>query len=256
MRKPLQFWGQFGMAVKSYVKAVSFVFDKGLWVYGIYAIAIAVLLILVELLITTPLTEAIEAGFLNFIPAEALDASVRKILHFFIHIGLTIIFYFIYITINKYLLLLLLSPLMALLSEKTEAIINQRKYVFQFSQFIRDVFRGIRITFRNMCIELGIIFLSLFIVWIPVIGWLCPFCLFIISCYFYGFSMIDYTNERRKITISESIAYIRKHKGLTIGNGFIFLLLFAIPYAGVVMAATVAPVAATIAVLEIERSPD
>ena len=45
---------------------------------------------------------------------------------------------------------------------------------------------------------------------------------------------------------------IRKNKGLAIGNGFIFSLIFAIPFIGGMMAAVVAPVAACIAVIELE----
>ena len=109
------------------------------------------------------------------------------------------------------------------------------------------------IALRNMCIEFGCIFLSLLIIWIPIIGWLCPLFLFILSCYFYGLSMIDYTNERRRLATSHSIAYVKRHKGLAIGNGLILLVLFAIPYIGVFLAALLGPVSATVAVLKIEQ---
>ena len=147
-----------------------------------------------------------------------------------------------------------MSPLMASLSEKTDQIINGTHYAFNMRQFIKDVFRGIGIALRNMFIEFSFILLSFILVWIPVIGWITPVFLYILSCYFYGFSMIDYTSERRKLKLSESIKYIRKNKGLAIGNGFIFSLLFAVPFAGGMVSAILAPVAATIAVFETEKT--
>jgi CysZ protein len=66
--------------------------------------------------------------------------------------------------------------------------------------------------------------------------------------------MIDYTNERYKLSVSESISFIRKNKGLAIGNGFIFALIFAIPVAGMLVAPIVAVIAATIIAVENHNS--
>jgi CysZ protein len=149
-----------------------------------------------------------------------------------------------------------MSPIMALLSEKTDEIITGKKYPFVWDQFVRDVFRGIAIALRNMFIEFGFIIASFFLMWIPVIGWVMPIILLLISYYFYGFSMLDYTSERRKLKYRESIRYIRSNKGLAIGNGFIFSLLFSLPIFGGMIASVVAPVAATIAVIELEKKSD
>lgn len=146
-----------------------------------------------------------------------------------------------------------MSPVMALLSERADEIITGKKYKFNFSQFLHDILRGISIAIRNMLIELSIILFCFILVWIPIIGWLSPVFLLIVSYYFYGFSMIDYTSERRKLNVTESVAYIRKNKGLAIGNGFVFALVFAFPIIGAIVVAVLAPIAATIAVLEIEK---
>lgn len=142
---------------------------------------------------------------------------------------------------------------MAILSEKTEEIITGNTYPFEINQFVRDVFRGIIIALRNMFIEFGVIIASFFVMWIPIIGWVMPIVLLMFSYYYYGFSMIDYTSERKKMKVKESIKYIRANKGLAIGNGFIFSLLFSIPVIGGALSSIIAPVAATIAVLELEK---
>lgn len=146
-----------------------------------------------------------------------------------------------------------MSPIMALLSERTEEIITGKVYPFKIGQFIKDIGRGVVIALRNMFIEFGFIFLGFFVVWIPIVGWICALFLVLVSYYFYGFSMIDYVSERRKMSISQSTSYVRKHKGLAIGNGFIFSLIFAIPFVGAIIAAVIAPVAACLAVLEIDN---
>jgi len=253
MKNRYLFFEQFGVAVKSYLKALSFVFNNGLWIYFIYPVIITVLLIVGGFTLITSISEALEMWILDFLNLDN-TGSWLKFIHFFIHIGLNIIFFFIYLTLNKYILLILMSPVMASLSEKTDQIINGTLYAFDIRQFIKDVFRGIGIAFRNMFIEFSFIFLCFIVVWIPVIGWVSPVFLYLLSCYFYGFSMIDYTSERRKLKLSDSIKYIRKNKGLAIGNGFVFSLLFAVPFVGGMVSAILAPVAATIAVFETEKN--
>jgi CysZ protein len=81
---------------------------------------------------------------------------------------------------------------------------------------------------------------------IPVVGWITPVIAFLIECYYYGFSMLDYSCERHKLTPSQSIEFIGRHKGLAIGNGIMFFLMHGILFVGWVMAPAYAVVAATI----------
>lgn len=253
MKKQIHFFAQFRIAVAAYFKAVELLFDRRLLVYLVYILLVSAALVALELFITSALVETVETRVLEIISPETFWAPLRKIIQFIIRIGLHFFFYFAFITINKYLLLIVLSPLMAVISEKTETILTGKEYPFEISSLFRDIRRGVVIALRNMGIEFGCLFLGLFVVWIPVIGWFCPLFLFILSCYFYGFSMIDYINERRALSTSQSIVYVQSHKGLAIGNGFVLLLLFAIPYVGVFLAATLGPLAATVAVIKVER---
>ena len=75
-----------------------------------------------------------------------------------------------------------------------------------------------------------------------------------LSSYFYGFAFMDYSNERKKLSIKESILFIRKNKGFASGVGSLFSLCFFIPVIGGVMAsflAIICVVNATIGVEEI-----
>lgn len=253
MKKPLTFFEQFGIAFKAYGKALSLVFDKGLWIYFIYSIIVAGLLTIGGFELIHKLADLLEEWIMSFFSSDSKDSLLGGALNFLLSIGLNILFFFIFSTLSKYILLILMSPIMSLLSERTEEIISGKKYPFVFSQFMKDVARGVLIALRNMMIEFGFIFLGFIIVWIPLLGWVAPLFLLVLSYYFYGFSMIDYVSERRRLNISQSVSYVRAHKGLAIGNGFLFSLLFAIPVIGGMLAAVFAPVAACAAILEMEK---
>lgn len=255
MNKELTFFQQFGLAIKSYGKAISFVFEKGLWMYFIYTIAIGCLLTFGGMQLLHTFADWIKEWVMSYVNVDSEDglfSFLGTALNVLLGVGLKILFFFVFSTFSKYILLILMSPIMALLSERTEEIITGNIYPFHFGQFLKDIGRGVVIALRNMCIEFGFIFLGFFVVWIPLIGWVFALFLIIVSYYFYGFSMIDYVSERRKMGISKSTSYVRKHKGLAIGNGFIFSLIFAIPLIGAIIAAVIAPVAACIAVMDID----
>jgi CysZ protein len=159
-----------------------------------------------------------------------------------------------YFSLFKYLFLIIGSPVFAYLSEKTEAIIEGKDIPFNFRQLFKDIIRGIRLSARNSLWQtvytLSILVLSL----IPILGWLTPALAVLIECYYYGFSMLDYSMERHKKTPAESIYYVASHKGLAIGNGLVFYLLHFLPIIGWVLAPAYAVVAATLSMYPLKQS--
>jgi CysZ protein len=157
-----------------------------------------------------------------------------------------IILLFFYFSLFKYLFLIVGSPLFAYLSEKTEAILEGKDYPFNLRQMMTDIFRGIRLALRNTLWQtvytISILILSL----VPVIGWITPVIALFIECYYYGFSMLDYSCERHKLSPSESVAFIGKHRGLAIGNGLLFYIMHIFPIIGWILAPAYAVVAATL----------
>ena len=151
---------------------------------------------------------------------------------------------------NSFVWLIVGSPVFAYISEKTASIIENKEFDFEFKQFIKDIFRGIKIALRNCLWQsvymISIILLSL----IPVVGWLTPLLAILVECYYYGFSMLDYSFERKKISAADSIYYIGEHKGLAIGNGLLFYMIQLLPVIGWVLAPSYAVVAATLSLHE------
>lgn len=159
---------------------------------------------------------------------------------------LWLIMMLLYFSLFKFLFLIIGSPVFAYLSEKTASIIEGKDFPFSFTQLGKDILRGIKLALRNSVWQtvyvLSILLLSL----IPLIGWLTPILAVLVECYYYGFSMLDYSMERQKKTPAESIFYIGNHKGLAIGNGFIFYLMHMLPIIGWILAPSYAVVAATL----------
>ena len=154
---------------------------------------------------------------------------------------------FFYFSLFKYIFLIIGSPLFAYLSEQTEALINGKEYNFNFDrQLVADMTRGIGVALRNSLWQtvytLCILILSL----IPLIGWITPVIFTFVECYYYGFSMLDYSCMRHKLTAPASLAYISQHKGLAIGNGMVFYGMHFVPILGWVLAPAYAVIAATI----------
>jgi len=132
------------------------------------------------------------------------------------------------------------------MSEKTESIIEGKESPFNFSQLMKDMVRGIRLALRN-CLWQTVYTVSLLILsFVPIVGWITPVISGLVECYYYGFSMLDYSCERHKLSPTESIAFIGKRRGLAMGNGLVFYLMHFIPFLGWILAPSYAVVAATI----------
>ncbi|MFT4683366.1 MAG: CysZ protein [Flavobacteriales bacterium] len=183
---------------------------------------------------------------LNFVKSMATYA-----INFIVWLSLIIVFH----KLNKYLVLIVMSPVMSIISERTDEIITGKKYPFDWRQLIKDVWRGVLIALRNLFFEMSITILLLSLnlaitVFLPFLSIittpLVAVALFFIGAYYYGFSTMDYTNERYRLSTGESVRYIRKNKGLAVSNGSIFALWLAIPVLGTYVGTVFAPVTCTV----------
>ena len=68
--------------------------------------------------------------------------------------------------------------------------------------------------------------------------------------YYFGFSMLDYSCERNKLSTSQSIAFIGRHKGLAIGNGLVFYLMHLVVFVGWILAPSYSVIAATLSLIK------
>jgi CysZ protein len=156
--------------------------------------------------------------------------------------------WFLFGLVGKYVVLILLSPLLAYASERTEEIVTGRTFPFRFGLFIKEVGRGILMALRNGTLEL----LITVAVWtgtlfIAPIAPLSALVLWLVSCWFYGFSMFDYVFERQRLGIRASARAARQQRGIVMANGILFDLLVRIPLVGVVFAPLLASIGSVLA---------
>ena len=172
----------------------------------------------------------------------------------FVMIGmmLRLILVLFYFSLFKFLFLIIGSPVFAYLSEKTSSIIEGKDYPFSFSQLLKDTWRGIRVSLRNAVWQSLYLVLILILSLVPVVGWIAPLIALFIECYYYGFSMVDYSLERNKLSPAASIDFIGRHKGLAIGNGLMFYLMHGVILIGWILAPAYAVVAATLSLHRIK----
>jgi CysZ protein len=239
------------IAFQSYIKAHQFISKHRLWKWILIPGVIYAILFVVGMYFFWESDNTAVSWLSRVIGVERfLHHRQSAFLSFLFLMGgimVRLVLVFFYFSLFKYLFLIIGSPVFAYLSEQTEALINGKEQNVQFTpQLWKDMGRGIRLALRNSLWQtvytISILILSFF----PLIGWITPVISMFVECYYYGFSMLDYSCERHKLSPAASIAYISKHKGLAIGNGMVFYGMHFIPVLGWVLAPAYAVIAATI----------
>lgn len=257
----MKFLSDFFKAIGNCFKGFSVIFEKGLWPYLFYPVLVKILLLIAMFVGFASLADFITHWVNQKLAIDSIPESghwlswARSFLTGYFSIIVRwvfkIIFWFISGTISKYILLIILSPLFALLSEKTEEKLTGNKFPFSILQLLKDVLRGILISLRNMLLEFLIILLCFVLnIIFPVSAIVTfPFLLFV-SWYYYGFSMLDYSCERYKYGISASLRFIRSNKGYACGIGLVYWFFISLPtvigdFIGIMFGPTLAVVGAT-----------
>lgn len=214
------------LGYRSYINAIKFIKEHRLYFYFLF-----------------PILLFVGIYYLGFAfeewKVEASKSSGNE--SFWIKIWFAIVYGFytfmayIVFKFMRYILIICLSPVLSVVSERVERIITGNVYRFNLKQLIKDVKRTINLSIRNLIWEFGIVY-SIWIL-LEVIGWVFQFPTVLISYaqtimamligfYYYGFSFIDYLNERRRLTITESVQFVKKHKWFAFALGSVFTLLF------------------------------
>lgn len=265
----MKFFSDFFKAIGNCLKAFGVLFEKGLWPYMLIPLIMWLLLWVASIYGLFVLAGGISEYLNEYVNAESIPESghwlswarpflVTK-LSFLIGIILKVLFWFLSGTFVKYVLLMILSPVFALLSESAEEKITGNKFPFSFTQLLKDILRGVAISLRNMILEYFFVFscflLTLFFP--PLIFITTPFIMFL-GWYYVGFTLLDYNSERHKFGVSESTRFIKQNKGYACGVGFVYSFFLALPFIagsiiGMMFGPALAVVGGTISFLEIQK---
>lgn len=240
------------IAFQSYVKAHHFITKHKLWKWILIPGILYTVLFCVGMYFfwTSAATAVADLGRLVHLDRFLQHRQSATLSFFFVMGGmmvhLTLVFF--YFSLFKYIFLIIGSPLFAYLSQQTEALINGAADDFNFDRVLmmQDMRRGIRVALRNVTWQTVYTVCILILSFIPLIGWITPVISTFVECYYYGFSMLDYSCQRHKLSQTAAHAYISQHKGLAIGNGIIFYGMHFVPILGWVLAPAYAVIAATI----------
>lgn len=226
--------------VKAYVGTLQLISKLKLWKYFTIPILISVITAIVIGISAYGLSDNIGHYIANFWKWE-FGKKTFEVISTFISALLILA---VGLVLYKHIVMALSAPFMSPVSEKIEDYYRGENHKHRETTFQEQLIRGIRINVRNLIRELFLTVLILFLGLIPVIGILSTILLFLTQAYYAGFGNMDYTLERH-FKYKESILFVKRNKGLAIGNGIVFMLFLLIPVLGVILVLPLSVTAAT-----------
>lgn len=244
------------VSVQSYFKVLPFVLKKSIWSFFLLPLTLnaGLVFFLLYMVFESSAFAEEELAFLMMEWGLVDLAWIALIVKFLLSYGLKmILFYFVW-QFYQLLSLIFLSPLFSYLSEKVQESLTGIEVQFSWTQFFKDVLRGVKIGLRNISLQLLWIMVFYCTVFLfPFLSVFLPFMLFMLGAYYYGFAMIDYRSEVFRLNTVESRRFVKKHRFLALGNGIVFQVLLLVPVVGTLFAPSFALVAAALGVEEIYK---
>ncbi|MBS1634277.1 MAG: EI24 domain-containing protein [Bacteroidetes bacterium] len=264
----MNFFRGFFRGIANCFRGFTLIFDKGLWPYMLYPLLLWMLFWVFGILTFAGLAHLLadklseQFRFQDIPDSGEWYSFLKPFLTGYFSVIVTwilkVLFFFVSGTFTKYLLLIIMSPLFARVSELTEEKITGKSYPFVFSGFLKDIWRGIGISLRNMLLEYLIIIacFTISILFAPAAFITTPFLLFV-SWYYFGFTMLDYNFERHGMNISKSTRFARRNMGLACGIGIVYAFFISLPtfvgdIIGIMLGPLLAVVGATTSFLELK----
>lgn len=230
-------------SIKSYLKAIQVIKELKLWKYFLVPIFLGFVLGGIFISTAYGLSDNVGSVISNLWKWEFGKNFIAGLSTWIGGFSILIIGILLY----KHILMALSAPFMTPVSEKVETYLtgidvheNEVK-----SSFTTQLFRSLRLNLKNLIIELLITIPLMILSLIPVIGLIATLLIFYFQSYYTGFGNLDYTLERH-LNYKESNEFVKKHKGIAVGNGLIFTLMLFIPLVGITLTLPIATVASTI----------
>lgn len=235
-------------AIRAYGVAHRLVIKYKLWKWVLLPGIIYSVLFCIGLYFVWHFSESTSASFSEFLGIERwiqkLESGWVSFLFILLGLAIRLVFLAFYVSLFKYIILILGTPFFVRLSEHTRRLINPQAHPTPSTG--SGTSRGIRLVVRNIGYQSGALFLLLLVSLLPVLGWVVPLLCFLMECFFFGFSMLDYSARLQGYSGDQSIHFVKDHRGLALGNGLVFYLLMFIPVIGWMMGLSYAVIAATI----------
>lgn len=144
----------------------------------------------------------------------------------------------------KHIVMALSAPFMSPVSEKIEHHLLGNEHVHRDTTNAAQLWRGIRINVRNLLMELLLTIPILLLSLIPIVNIFTSVLLFLVQSYYAGFGNMDYTLERH-FKYDESVQFVKRNKGIAVGNGIVFMAMLLIPVVGIILVLPLSVTAST-----------
>ena len=232
--------------LKAYLEAYRVISRLKLWRFFMIPMLISVVVFLSVVLVSISFSEVIGlyiSSFWSWDFGKETINTVNMILGGIILISIGLILF-------KHLVMILSAPFMGPISKKIEDDFIGVTSQVQVSSPLTLMFRSLKISSRNLFRELLFSIPILLLGIIPFIGFFSLIFLFLMQAYFAGFGNMDYTLKRH-FSYQKSIQFVKKNKGIAIGNGLVFILFLLIPFVGIIFIIPFSVTSATIATVKI-----
>ena len=226
--------------IQAYFGAFQLISKLKLWKYFIIPMLISFVIAGAIVSLAYGLSDNIGHYIANFWKWEFGKQTFEVISTFFSGLLIVVIGLILY----KHIVMALSAPFMSPVSEKIEDYYRGEDHKHRVTSFQEQLIRGIRINLRNLIREIFLTIPILLLGLIPVIGIFSTALLFLTQAYYAGFGNMDYTLERH-FKYKESVEFVKRNKGLAIGNGIVFMLFLLIPVVGVILVLPLSVTAAT-----------
>ena len=228
--------------IKSYAGTFKLISKLKLWKYFFIPIGISIVTACLIGFLAYTLSDTI-GSFLSRIWiwefGKEIFTYITNIIGGFLIVAIGLVLY-------KHIIMALSAPFMSPVSEKIEAhITGIEQHNHRNTSFKEQLWRGIRINLRNLSKELLFTVLFLLLSLIPVIGIFATVLLFLTQAFYAGFGNMDYTLERH-FQYKDSIQFVKKNRGIAIGNGIVFMLFLLLPVVGIILVLPLSVTAASV----------
>lgn len=235
-------------AINAYFSAFALLNKLNLWRFFAIPIVISFLLGITIIFIAYGLSDNIGdyiSGLWDFSWGKQTVTAISHLIGGLIILALGIVVF-------KHTLMAIASPFMSPISEKIEFHLygTVHKQGTGLKAQTSALARGIRLNIRNLIVEILWIIPFFIFSFIPIIGFFFLLLIFLVQAYYAGFGSMDYTLERY-LPYKKSIAFVRQHRGIAIGNGIVFMGILLIPVVGILIVLPLSVVASTISTLKV-----
>lgn len=217
--------------IKAYAGALQLISKLGLWKY--FGVPMLISFIVATLIVISAYAFADIFGFyISKLWIWEWGKATFLVISNILSAVLILVFGFV---LYKHMVMAFSAPFMSPVSEKIEChLLDIERHQHRDTSFWEQLWRGIRINVRNLIMELGLTIPLLILGFIPIVGVAFSVLLFLVQAYYAGFGNMDYTLERH-FKYGESIEFVKRHRGIAIGNGIVFMLFLLIPIVRIIL---------------------